>query len=121
MHIPRALSLDLDTENSGMFGRPIAMKISTEQTFVASPFFTLLDLKNLPQEDELKKTALGVYTVNGMFGTVNSESITRVVLTTQLASTQKLCEKIMKAQAGKKVVFKASKKSELMPFLNLLW
>jgi len=60
-----------------------------------SDFYTLLDMEKVPQEDI--KTGLKIYSVNGMYGTENSDSISRVYLATQSATTKKLCDAIVSA------------------------
>ena len=74
----------------------------------------------------MSRAVKGVYSVNGMFGTENSESISRVKLYTKNASTKKLCDKVLKAQldggaaGATPQTFKVSMEN-FMVWQNLLW
>ena len=86
------------------------------QTVKVNEFFTLTNLKNLPQQNCGKE--VGVFSVNGLFGTENQESTSRVTLTTNKVATKNLCEKIIKAKSGGS--FKVNK-ANFIALNNLLW
>ena len=61
----------------------------------------MMDLQKLPGCDDKVKKFAGCYSVNGMFGTENTDSVSRVVLTTKSKATKKLCDKIIEEQIKK--------------------